>query len=81
MKEPIFVNLIYQFIMKSVDFILFEGLASNSLIAHAHRRSCCPEAFVERQILGVKISAHVIQLWHAHCKRLDAPFKIHNALV
>ena len=36
---------------------------------------------VERQILVVKISARVIQLWHAHCKRLDAAFKIHNALV
>ena len=45
---------------------------------------CTPKALspgVERQILGVKISARVIQLWHAHCKRLDAAFKIHNALV
>ena len=45
---------------------------------------CTPKALspgVERQILGVKISARVIQLWHAHCKRLNAAFKIHNALV
>ena len=45
---------------------------------------CTPKALspgVERQILGVKISAHAIHMWHAHNKRLDVAFKIHNALV
>ena len=36
---------------------------------------------VERQILGVKISALVIHMWHAHSKRLDAALKTHNAPV
>ena len=36
---------------------------------------------VERQIIGLKISALVIHMWHAHSKRLDAAFKIHNTLV
>ena len=45
---------------------------------------CTPKALslgVERQILGVQISALVIHMWHAHIKGLEAAFKIHNALV
>ena len=36
---------------------------------------------VERQILGVKISANVIPMWHAHSKRLDAAVRKHGVLV
>ena len=51
---------------------------------HKSNSPCIPNALspgVEHQILGIKISAHVIQLWHVHCKRLNAAVKIHNALV
>ena len=46
---------------------------------------CTPKALslgVECQILGVKISAHVIPMcqWHAHSKRLDPALRKHDVL-
>ena len=39
------------------------------------------ERIVERQILGVIIRTHFIHMLHAHCIRLDAAFRKHDALV
>ena len=68
------------------DAISVPGIARKLLFETSENNNTpfTPKALspgVERQILGVKISARVIQLWRAHCERLDAAFKIQNALV
>ena len=64
-------------------FFVFNDSVTRAYFS-TYKSPCTPKALspgVERQILGVKINSRAIQLWHAHCKRLDAAFKIHNALV
>ena len=77
------IHIVVSVVCDILKNIFLQNACSCCLILHFNS-PCTPKALspgVERQIIGVKISARVIQLWHAHCKRLDAAFKIHNSLV